>query len=58
MPTWRYWHPAGAFTFPGTEAVLPCMAIKPLAVIAPASMRPQEVDEVPIVMVVSARTLP
>ena len=53
-----YWHVGGANALPGTEAVLPCNAIKPEAVIAPASILPQDVEEVPIVMDVSASTFP
>ena len=43
---------------PGTLAVPPCKSIKPLAVIAPASSLPQDVEEVFIVMDVSARMFP
>lgn len=44
--------------FPGTETTLASNVNAPLAVTAPASNRPQDVALVPIVMVVSASTLP
>jgi hypothetical protein len=53
-----YWQLAGALALPGTETTLESNTKLPLAVTAPASNLPQDVEPVPIVMAVSASTFP
>ena len=53
-----YWQPGGAFALPGTETTLVSNVKAPLAVIAPASNLPQDVELVPSVIDVSARIFP
>ena len=53
-----YWQVEGALGFPGTDTSLVSNVNAPLVVIAPASNRPQDDEEVPIVMDVSASMFP